>query len=134
MGFSTLQGLRVLVVDDSEDTTEMVQHLLEIGGATVHVATSGFEGLRIAQEKQFDVVLSDISMPGMDGFEFLGKLRKLPGKEDIPAVALTGFGRPEDVQRATREGFFAHLTKPFDIETLATLLQKLPRKSQTMPQ
>jgi PAS domain S-box-containing protein len=128
LGLTTLEGLKVLVVDDSEDTTEMVQHLLQIAGANVQVATSGFEGLRIAKEKEFDVVLSDISMPGMDGFEFLGKLRQLPGREQVPAVALTGFGRPEDVQRAKREGFFAHLTKPFDIETLATLLQKLPRK------
>jgi two-component system CheB/CheR fusion protein len=60
----------------------------------------------------------------MDGFEFLGKLRRLPGYENLPAVALTGFGRPEDVQRAYRQGFFAHLTKPFDIQTLACLLQK----------
>ena len=132
LGLTTLHGLRVLVVDDSEDTTEMVQHLLEIGGATVHVATSGAEGLRLAQEKQFDVVLSDISMPGMDGFEFIGKLRKVPGKEDIPAIALTGFGRPEDVQRAISEGFFAHLTKPFDIETLARLLEKIPRRKPSV--
>ncbi len=124
---ATLRGMNVLVVDDSEDTTEMVRHLLEIGGAAVNVATSGFEALELASEKQFDVVLSDISMPGMDGFEFIRKLRELPGKEDVPAVALTGFGRPEDVQRASQEGFHAHLTKPFDIETLATLLQKLPR-------
>jgi len=62
----------------------------------------------------------------MDGFEFLSKLRQIPGKEDLPAVALTGFGRPEDVQRARNEGFYAHLTKPFDIQTLAKLLQKLP--------
>ena len=124
----TLEGMAVLVVDDSEDTTEMVRHLLEIGGATVNVATSGVEALALASEKEFDVVLSDISMPGMDGFEFLRKLRDLPGKQDLPAIALTGFGRPEDMQRATEEGFYAHLTKPFDIETLATLLQKLPRK------
>ncbi|HEU4766607.1 MAG TPA: response regulator, partial [Pyrinomonadaceae bacterium] len=126
---STLQGMTVLVVDDSEDTTEMVRHLLEIGGATVSVATSGFDALKLASEKEFDVVLSDISMPEMDGFEFLGKLRQLPGKENLPAVALTGFGRPEDVQRAVREGFFAHLTKPFDIQTLASLLKKIPRKN-----
>ena len=129
LGLGSLKGLRVLVVDDSEDTTEMVQHLLQMGGATVNVASSGLEALQLAQEGQFDVVLSDISMPGMDGFEFLGKLRKLPGKEDLPAIALTGFGRPEDVQRAVKEGFFAHLTKPFDIETLATLLQKLPKRN-----
>ena len=130
LGLGTLQGLMVLVVDDSEDTTEMVRHLLEIGGASVDVATSGGDALRLAQEKQFDVVLSDISMPEMDGFEFLSKLRALPGKHDVPAVALTGFGRPEDVQRAVENGFYAHLTKPFDIQTLATLLQKLPRKQK----
>src|SRR5262249_42784755 len=128
LGIGSLAGMNVLVVDDSEDTTEMVRHLLEIGGASGCAATSGKEELRIAREKQFDVVLSDISMPGMDGFEFLSKLRKIPGKKDVPAVALTGFGRPEDVQRACNEGFYAHLTKPFDIQTLARLLQKVPRK------
>ena len=128
-GNGTLNGMSVLVVDDSEDTTEMVRHLLEIGGAAVNVATSGVEALDLASEKEFDVVLSDISMPGMDGFEFLRRLRELPGKQDMPAIALTGFGRPEDLQRATDEGFHAHLTKPFDIETLATLLQKLPQRS-----
>jgi len=127
LGIGSLAGLTVLVVDDSEDTTEMVRHLLEISGASVSAATSGREALRIARKKQFDVVLSDISMPGMDGFEFLSKLRKIPGKQDLPAVALTGFGRPEDVQRACNEGFYAHLTKPFDIQTLASLLQKMPR-------
>ena len=126
---NTLQGMTVLVVDDSEDTTEMVRHLLEIAGATVSVATSGFDALKLASEKEFDVVLSDISMPEMDGFEFLSKLRQLPGKEKLPAIALTGFGRPEDVQRASREGFFAHLTKPFDIQTLASLLKKIPRNN-----
>src|SRR6185369_1866115 len=104
LGIGALEGMNVLVVDDSEDTTEMVRHLLEIGGATVSAATSGKEALQLAREKQFDVVLSDISMPEMDGFEFLSKLRKLPGKKDVPAVALTGFGRPEDVQRACNEG------------------------------
>ena len=129
LGMGRLEGMTVLVVDDSEDTAEMVQHLLEIGGASVCAATSGSEALQLAQEKQFDVVLSDISMPEMDGFEFLSRLRQMPGKKDLPAVALTGFGRPEDVQRASREGFYAHLTKPFDIETLARLLQKIPRSN-----
>jgi PAS domain S-box-containing protein len=127
LGIGSLEGMSVLVVDDSEDTTEMVRHLLEIGGASVCSATSGSEALRIAREKEFDVVLSDISMPEMDGFEFLNRLRQLPGKEDLPAVALTGFGRPEDVQRASDKGFYAHLTKPFDIQRLAMLLQQVPR-------
>jgi PAS domain S-box-containing protein len=130
LGIGSLDGMSVLVVDDSEDTTEMVRHLLEIGGASVCAATSGAEALRLAGEKEFDVVLSDISMPEMDGFEFLSRLRQIPGKEDLPAVALTGFGRPEDVQRASEKGFYAHLTKPFDIQSLASLLQKVPRISQ----
>ena len=129
LGKGTLKGLSVLVVDDSEDTTEMVQHLLEISGASVFAVTSGAEALRLAREKEFDVVLSDISMPEMDGFQFLSELRKLPGKKDLPAVALTGFGRPEDVRRAADEGFYAHLTKPFDLQTLARLLQKIPREA-----
>lgn len=127
LGIGSLEGMSVLVVDDSEDTTEMVRHLLEIGGASVCAATSGFEALRLAREKEFDVVLSDISMPEMDGYEFLSRLRQIPGKEDLPAVALTGFGRPEDVQRASDKGFYAHLTKPFDIQSLAMLLQTVPR-------
>jgi PAS domain S-box-containing protein len=131
LGIGSLDGMSVLVVDDSADTTEMVRHLLEIGGASVCSATSGFEALRLAREKEFDVVLSDISMPEMDGFEFLSRLRQLPGKEDLPAVALTGFGRPEDVQRAVEKGFYAHLTKPFDIQRLAMLLQKVPRARAT---
>ena len=131
LGLGSLEGMTILVVDDSEDTTEMVRHLLEISGATVSAATSGREALQLARKKQFDVVLSDISMPEMDGFEFLSKLRKIPGKQDLPAVALTGFGRPEDVQRACDEGFYAHLTKPFDIQTLASILQKMPRQAAT---
>ena len=125
----SLEGMHVLVVDDSADTTEMVQHLLEIGGANVTAVTSGLDALRVASQQQFDVILSDISMPGMDGFEFLNRLRKVPGYHNLPAVALTGFGRPEDVQRAYDEGFVAHLTKPFDIQALACLLQKMPRQS-----
>jgi len=127
LGIGSLDGMSVLVVDDSADTTEMVRRLLEIGGASVCAATSGAEALRLAREKEFDVVLSDISMPEMDGFEFLSRLRQIPGKEDLPAVALTGFGRPEDVQRASDKGFYAHLTKPFDIQSLASLLQRVSR-------
>ena len=128
LGIHSLEGMNVLVVDDSEDTTEMVRHLLEMGGADVTAVTSGFRALQVASEKQFDVVLSDISMPGMDGFEFLTRLHALPGYHNLPAIALTGFGRPEDVQRAHSQGFYAHLTKPFDIQALASLLQKMPKQ------
>ena len=126
-----LGKLDVLVLDDSEDTTEMLRHLLEQNGALVTTATNGLDALRIASEREFDIVLSDISMPGMDGFEFVRRLRELPGKKDVPVLALTGFGRPEDITRAQNEGFFTHLTKPFDVKALGEILQRVPSRRRS---
>jgi two-component system CheB/CheR fusion protein len=121
----TLDKFAVLVVDDSEDTTEMLAQVLKMSGAIVISATSGDEALRIMAEKEFDIILSDISMPGMDGFEFLRNLRQLPGGFHVPVLALTGFGRPEDIERAKREGFSSHVTKPFDIDALMQVLKSI---------
>ena len=121
----TLDQLEVLAVDDDEDTTALLRYLLEMNGAKVTTANSGSEALALARAEHFDVVLSDISMPSMDGFEFVRRLRALPGKEDIRVVALTGFGRKEDVEQAENEGFVAHLTKPFDVEALLQFLSRL---------
>ena len=126
-----LEKISVLVVDDSEDTTEMLAHLLKMSGAVVTGATSGAEGLRIMAQEEFDVVLSDISMPGMDGFEFLRNLRRLPGRSEVPVLALTGFGRPEDIERAQAEGFYSHITKPFELEALIAVLHKLPKRRRS---
>lgn len=120
-----LGGMSILVVDDSPETVEMLVHLLDESGAHVLSATSGEEALRIARGNRFDAVLSDISMPGMDGFEFARKFRQLPGKKTVPILALTGFGRAEDIERAKTEGFFSHLTKPIDIDALAKLLKNV---------
>jgi two-component system CheB/CheR fusion protein len=84
--------------------------------------------LRILSDEHFDVVLSDISMPEMDGFEFLRRLRQLPERSELPVLALTGFGRPEDIERAQVEGFFCHLTKPVELERLISVLQKVPTR------
>src|SRR5262249_24942897 len=124
----TLNELSVLAVDDDQDTTALLRYLLEMNGAKVTTANSGLEALGIARDSHFDVVLSDISMPSMDGFEFVRRLRTLPGKEDVRVVALTGFGRTEDVEQAENEGFIAHLTKPFDVETLLASLLKISHK------
>jgi signal transduction histidine kinase/CheY-like chemotaxis protein len=126
----SLDQIRVLAVDDDEDTTALLRYLLEMSGATVITANSGEEALGIAATLDFDVVLSDISMPTMDGFEFVRRLRALPGKEDIRVVALTGFGRQEDIEQARDEGFVAHLTKPLDVETLLAFLRKISDDNQ----
>lgn len=123
-----LHKLRVLVVDDSEDTADMLKALLTESGALVMATTSGFDALRIGAESEFDVVLSDISMPGMDGFEFLRKFKLSARNANIPVLALTGLGRSDDIERARTEGFYAHLTKPLDIDLLLETLKNIPRK------
>ena len=125
-----LTGMRILVVDDSHDTVEMLRHLLEMDGAMVTTASSGPAALEILERQPFDVILSDISMPVMDGFELLSRLRNLPNGKDVPVLALTGFGRIEDVQRAKAEGFFSHIAKPVDVAAIVATLQELPERAQ----
>jgi two-component system CheB/CheR fusion protein len=75
-----------LIVDDSRDTILMLEQLLSISGATVTTANNGADALRIAAQNEFDMILSDISMPEMDGFEFLRRLRQIKGRENVPVV------------------------------------------------
>jgi signal transduction histidine kinase/CheY-like chemotaxis protein len=120
-----LAETKLLIVDDSEDTVAMLEQLLKTGGANVTTATNGADALRLASERKFDVILSDISMPGMDGFEFLQRLRKINGRQHVPVVAITGFGRNDDIERARAAGFYSHLTKPLNLQALAEVLQTL---------
>jgi PAS domain S-box-containing protein len=115
----------ILIVDDSSESTEMLGKLLELEGAFVDSAKSGAEALSIAQQKRFDLVISDISMPEMDGYQLLRELRQLPEMESVPAIALTGYGRTADIERAHTEGFAEHLTKPIDIDQLLQIVKRL---------
>ncbi len=125
---NVLSQTNFLIVDDSEDTIQMLQELLKIGGANVMTANSGAEALRLAREHEFDVILSDISMPEMDGFEFLQRLREIEGRQDVPVIAITGFGRSADIARVRAAGFYSHLTKPLNLQALADVLQQLNHK------
>jgi signal transduction histidine kinase len=124
-----LANVRVLLVDDSDNFREALSRLLKLEGAVVEIARSGAEALSSIEQKQFDVLLSDISMPDMDGFELLRNLRGLPNGACLPVVALTGFARPADVERAKAGGFIAHLTKPFDSGDLIDVVRgvSIPR-------
>jgi two-component system CheB/CheR fusion protein len=119
----SLAGVRVLVVDDSEDTVWMLTRLLETEGAEVFAALSGPEALRLAEETDLDLVLSDLSMPEMDGYELLRELRVRPGTAEVPVLALTGFGQAEDAERTLAAGFSAHLSKPVELETLLEVVR-----------
>jgi PAS domain S-box-containing protein len=123
-----LAGARILVVDDTRDALELLELLLTGEGAAVATASSGEEGLEAARGANFDLVISDISMPEMDGYEFLRRLRENPGYQETPAIAQTGFGREEDVERARRAGFITHLTKPIDFDHLIRLAHMVLKK------
>jgi len=129
-----LDRITVLAVDDDPDTTDLLRYLLEENGATVITANSGAEALQLVAERNVNVVLSDISMPSMDGFEFVRRLRALPGKEDVRVIALTGFGREEDIAQVQSEGFVAHVTKPLDIEMLLGFVRTLSDHNYTIHQ
>jgi CheY-like chemotaxis protein len=126
-----LVGLRVLVVDDEPDARYLLQTVLERGGAKVKVATSAaaaFESIRLDLP---DVIVSDIGMPEVDGYDFIRRLRQLPGAEGgrIPAVALTAFARTEDRRKALQAGFQDHASKPMDPQELVTVVARLVGRS-----
>ena len=123
---SVLSGQRVLVVDDTTDTREAFGMLLELEGAAVTAAANAADALALVEREPFDLLLSDIAMPGMDGYQLMRAVRAAGGPNaTISAIALTGFGRSQDTQRALDAGFDAHLPKPVGIEQLYEIVEKL---------
>jgi CheY-like chemotaxis protein len=124
-----LRGLAVLVVDDQEDTRDLIASVLEMCGARAICASSCGEALGVFEEGVPDVLLSDIGMPGQDGFTLIKTIRAMPRERggDVPAAALTGFARVEDRDRAMRAGFQLHLPKPVDPAELVSVVANLSR-------
>jgi two-component system CheB/CheR fusion protein len=116
---------KALVVDDVSDVTEMLSVLLTYAGYSVVTAASAPAALAAAQSQQFDVVISDIGMPDMNGYELARALRALPGYANVPLVAVTGYSMFDDRQRSLNSGFNAHMTKPIDPRALLDLIDKL---------
>ena len=115
---SSLEGLRVLLVEDDDDTREVVSAALARYGASVIEAASAAEALQLFVKKSPDILVTDLGMPDMDGYELLSKIRSESGGRDIPAVALTAFAGAEDKQKSLRAGFHAHLSKPISVKEL----------------
>jgi PAS domain S-box-containing protein len=120
---SDLSGIKVLVVDDEADALESLSRTLTDSGATVFAAQSAEAAIGLLQSKAPHVMVSDIGMPEMDGYELLRRVRALDGiSADVPAIALTAFARPSDRLHSLRAGYIAHLTKPADpLQLLATI-------------
>ncbi|MBA3563383.1 MAG: response regulator [Gammaproteobacteria bacterium] len=127
-------GMRVLVVDDNIDLVIMLAGALRNKGYAVQSACNGPDGLKLTQQWRPDVVLLDIGLPGLDGYEVARRLRTMPldeaeGGETFRGriIALTGYGRDSDIARAREAGFDAHLVKPYEFDELEKLMTSAPK-------
>ena len=120
-----LSGIKVLVVDDDIDSLGVLKRVLSSRHADVETATCMVDALAIFSSFHPDIVLSDIGMPFHDGYEFIRKLRQLPGGAGIPAAALTALARPEDRMRALHAGFQMHLSKPIAPAEVVAVVRNL---------
>jgi len=109
---------RVLIVDDNEDAANSLAMILKLSGYETASVYTAADALERAAAFRPDVVLLDIGLPGMDGYEVAQKLRELPGLRDIRLVAVTGYGQSDDRLRARDAGFDDHLTKPVEFAVL----------------
>jgi CheY-like chemotaxis protein/nitrogen-specific signal transduction histidine kinase len=123
----SLAGITVLAVDDEPDAAQLVKRLLESCGARVVTASSAAEALDLVVRRRPDMILSDIGMPGEDGYDFIRKVRALPADQGgrTPAAALTAFARAEDRTRALRAGYQTHVAKPVESTELTAVVASL---------
>jgi CheY-like chemotaxis protein len=115
----------VLVVDDNRDAALCLAILLQLDGYRTHVAHDGFTALELSREHPPDVVLMDIGMPGMDGYELARRLRKTPEGDAALLVAVTGWGLERDREKSREAGIDIHLTKPVEPDTLQEILGRV---------
>ncbi|MEW6369499.1 MAG: CheR family methyltransferase [Pseudomonadota bacterium] len=127
----SMAGLRILVVDDMEEMLLVFKSLLETSGAVVFEATSAKKGLEILEREQVDLLISDISMPDVDGYEFLRRVRSNPKLARLPAIAISGMRRDSDIANARAAGYSAHLGKPVSVERLAAIVHDLLPRRET---
>jgi signal transduction histidine kinase/DNA-binding response OmpR family regulator len=127
---ANLKGIRVLIVDDDVDTCEMLNFALKQWGAETEFSNSVEEAFVCLNARQPDVLLTDINMPGEDGYTLISRLRSLPAENgsEIPVIALTAMARTEDSEQALSSGFQLHFSKPVNIEQLADAIVNLTKK------
>ena len=113
---------RILVVDDNRDSAGTLRMMCELSGHQVHTAYDGLDAVEAAAKFQPDVILLDIGLPGLNGYEAARRIRCQPRDKDLMMVALTGWGQKEDRDRSKEAGFDAHLVKPVDFDALKKLL------------
>jgi len=120
-----LAGWDIVVLDDEEDSLEVAEIILLEYGANVSTAVNGQEGLEVVREVNPNFVISDLSMPVMDGWGFISNMKKDPALAAIPVIALTAHAMVGDRERAVAAGFHNYLTKPLTVDTFMSDLVKL---------
>jgi CheY-like chemotaxis protein len=130
---ASLAGTAVLVVDDDADSLEILAYLVGQEGGTVRGASSAREALELLLTWTPDVLLLDISMPEIDGYELLSTIRGVARLRDVPAIAVTAHAYETDKQRCIEAGFAEHISKPYDgaalLELVARLASEKPRST-----
>ena len=120
-----LKGLRVLAVDDFADGLIPFAEILRLEGSIVDVADSGRKALEMLETNAYDLLISDLGMPEMDGYELIAEVRRRPAMQHLRAIAMSSFGRRADARRALEAGFDAHVPKPAAIEDLKAAIGRI---------
>jgi len=124
---------RVLIIEDDPDSSDSLREALELDGHEIAVALNATEGLSKARELHPDVVVCDIGLPDSDGYAVAQTLRADKSLENACLVAISGYGRPDDMKRASQAGFTHHFTKPISLEAVQLLLRELSTRGSVTP-
>ena len=131
-----LSGWDIVVIDDEEDSLMVAQVILEEYGANVHTASNGEEAIKVIRQVRPKFVISDMSMPMLDGWGVIHTMQRDPALKEIPAIALTAHAMVGDRERAIAAGFHNYLTKPLTVETfiqdLVNLLVDIPTLAEEL--
>jgi CheY-like chemotaxis protein len=122
---STTARAHLLIIEDAEDTLTLLQTALGARGYQTSACESAQEALRLAAGTKFDLIVSDIGLPQMDGYALLKRLREMPHLSDVPAIALTGYAASKDAEQALDAGFDMHLAKPIEPSELVAAIEQL---------
>lgn len=114
---------RIVLVEDHPDNMELMAYLLQAAGYDFRCATDGAQGMEVIREQRPDLIVCDLQMPVMDGFEVLRQLRQDQDLRDTPIVAVTALSMPEDRQRVLRAGFDGYFSKPIEPENFVAQLE-----------
>jgi two-component system, cell cycle response regulator DivK len=128
-----MNATRVLVVEDNERNLKLVRDVLQYAGYEILEASTGEEGVELAQSRSPDVILMDLQLPDIDGLEALRRIRKCPVTADVPVVAVTAFAMQDDRARVFDAGFDGYLEKPLSVRELPAQVQQFLTARRSPP-